>query len=368
MEIITEIISPWASPREDEPERAIDGAGWHPVPSNVSHSARAGMRNSLGRESPLTLDMLQAVVDMCVISEQQKKFWEVWAAHVLSDCFAQSMNDGRTLMVSTDMKRIEFRVAAPERLIKDCAKNLTWALGLAPHKGLKPEDPSRRQLKVMDMVMPEGAGDLASLWVKLKGNGTATPGADAGFCRDRHLPWAEADLLLPPVEDVDCFRDYAFGEGHSTSSYGSSLLPWDTEQEVTLELQPMNDAPRKTLLECLFYMKAMGFAKQSDHVRTILGRAKQSRSTVVGSFGPKGLTRLSFILHDPCGIPVELADTLDQTKDSLIVIAAQLAKAINYDFDRAKVEKLCGILQAQPDCLEYAVDQAGVSIGIGFTG
>ena len=32
--------------------------------------------------------------------------------------------------------------------------------------------------------MPEGAGERASLWVKLKGNGTATPGADSHhiFC------------------------------------------------------------------------------------------------------------------------------------------------------------------------------------------
>ena len=33
--------------------------------------------------------------------------------------FSKSSNDGRTLMVSTDMKRIDFRVSAPEKLIKD---------------------------------------------------------------------------------------------------------------------------------------------------------------------------------------------------------------------------------------------------------
>eukprot|EP00747_Dinoflagellata_sp_TGD_P184660 gnl/TRDRNA2_/TRDRNA2_40501_c0_seq1.p1 gnl/TRDRNA2_/TRDRNA2_40501_c0~~gnl/TRDRNA2_/TRDRNA2_40501_c0_seq1.p1 ORF type:complete len:351 (-),score=65.47 gnl/TRDRNA2_/TRDRNA2_40501_c0_seq1:92-1144(-) len=285
----------------------------------------------------------QVLKDAVKAQPEQIEFFEVWCRCIYEPLHSAGLILHSHMQVRTNMDHLEFRIrGASENMMTNMAEFMN-EIEMPVEMG-----------EVMITTQEEMPAEEMTLWVCMHQCTTSEPAIDAGYCFHRDYDWEDEnhaltmDMILPQVEDYEWLKEYCKKAQYSADAFETSMFP--VEPEMRLGFRMMDQTPKKSLLESLFFFRAMGFGKPEDQVMHLLGGCCSEFFVVHVCIGPRGLTRMSMIALE--------------TSDN---VAKELANQVNFKYDQAGVTKIEQILRARPNAVEYGATSRGYVIGIGFT-
>lgn len=278
-----------------------------------------------------------AAVEEPLASREMMLFLETWMDLVFEQAWPVSPPGGCELLVATDLRTVEIRVAARSTLMFRLANRFVEACQCPDDKLFAKLLKLNEEIKAPEIV----------LWCRLKRIGLPQQSVDAGFYLHQHIQWILADIIVPQSPEQEIVQRYFLGERVEPAGYGCSLLP--NEPESLLDFDIDEGAFKPSLFTCLLLLKQLGFSRPEDYVITLLSNAHAMSCGLLAGFGQKGLTRLSVILR--------------QLHNQ---IAKELTETTGQEYLDIELTRLETIVGHAPDLLMYSAESSGYIVFIGY--